>query len=97
MLIELRTGKILMIRKNYIGDLLELIFLIAQSTPGTLEESLGTIFLVFRAYRISMNIWRSLVTEKNIAKELGAQKLQSAPGTQLFQCPEHSMRFFGAH
>ena len=52
-----------MIRQNDIGDLLELNFSIAQSTPGTLEESLGTIFLVFRAYGISMKL---------LQKELGA-------------------------
>ena len=62
-IIELRTQKILMIRQNDIGDLLELNFSIAQSTPGTLEESLGTIFLVFRAYGISMKL---------LQKELGA-------------------------
>ena len=59
----LLTKKILMIRQNDIGDLLELNFSIAQSTPGTLEESLGTIFLVFRAYGISMKL---------LQKELGA-------------------------
>ena len=66
MLIELRTLKILMIRQNDIGDILERNFSIVQSTPGTLEESLGTIFLVFRAYGISMKL---------LQKELGAQKL----------------------
>ena len=61
-----RTQKILMIRQNDIGYILELNFSIAQGTPGTLEESPGTIFLVFRAYGISMKL---------LQKELGAQKL----------------------
>ena len=43
-IIELRTQKIVMIRQNDIGYILELNFSIAQGTPGTLEESPGTIF-----------------------------------------------------
>ena len=65
-IIELRTQKILMIRQNDIGYILELNFSIAQGTPGTLEESPGTIFFVFRAYGFSMKL---------LQKELGAQKL----------------------
>ena len=84
-IIELRTSKMLMIRQNDIGYILELNFF---NCPGYSRNSGGVSWNYFFKYLEHMG------SQWNYCKKSSEHKNGSIPNTQLFQYPEHSMKFF---